>query len=83
MVAYTMNLKFIEEYIEKIGIQQLDVIIGKEVALSRRRSMDPDFLVKLAKWQAQGVLNFRVPVRGEMHEKFFSAGMSMNAGFVM
>lgn len=71
MVAYTMNLKFIEEYIEKIGIQQLDVIIGKEVALSRRRSMDPDFLVKLAKWQAQGVLNVRVPVRGEMHEKFF------------
>lgn len=71
IIAYVMSLDFIETYLEDLGIKKMTVIIGKEVSTARRRSMDPEFVMKLARWQMEGRLNVRIPSKGEMHEKAF------------
>lgn len=70
-VVYVIGLDFIEQYFEEIGIQRMTIIVGKEVSIARRKSMDPEFVKKLARWQSEGRLNIRVPKKGEMHEKAF------------
>jgi hypothetical protein len=70
-ITYVIGLDFIEQYLEEIGIQRLTLIVGKEVSAARRKSMDPEFIKKLARWQSEGRLNIRVPIKGEMHEKSF------------
>ena len=68
-VYYVMNLEFIEEWIEEIGIKRLVVIIGKEFSVTRRKSLHPDLVKKLARWMKEGVLEIRVPKKGTWHEK--------------
>jgi hypothetical protein len=70
-IVYVIGLDFIEQYLEEIGIQRMTIIVGKEVSVARKKSMDPEFIKKLARWQSEGRLNIRVPLKGEMHEKAF------------
>ena len=68
-VYYIMNLEFIEEWIEEIGMERLVVIIGKEFSVTRRKSLHPDLVKKLARWMKEDVLEIRVPKKGTWHEK--------------
>jgi len=70
-IVYVIGLDFIEQYLEEIGIQKMTIIVGKEVSSARKKSMDPEFIKKLARWQSEGRLKIRVPIKGEMHEKAF------------
>ena len=70
-VAYVLSLDFIENYIEEIGIENLTIILGKEFSISKIKSLDPNFISKLASWRKEGVLTVRVPKKGIMHEKLF------------
>ena len=42
-----MNLEFITEWFEKIGMEKLVVIIGKEFSLTRKKSLNPELVMKL------------------------------------
>ena len=70
-VAYVISLDKIADYIEKVGFDEFHVIIGKEVSASKHRSLNPDLIEKLVRWESEGRLHIRVPKKGEMHEKFF------------
>lgn len=70
-VAYVFSLDFIEQYIDELGIQELNIILGKEFSVSKVKSLDPRFIEKLAEWRNQGILNVRIPKKGIFHEKLF------------
>ena len=70
-VAYVIGLEKIASYIEDLNMKEFHVIIGKEVSAAKHRALDIELIEKLVKWESEGRLHIRVPLKNEMHEKFF------------
>ena len=73
-VAYVISLDKIADYIEKVGFDEFHVIIGKEVSASKHRSLNPDLIEKLVRWESEGRLHIRVPKKERCMRNFSFAG---------